>query len=60
MDEYNTDELDTGAGSDEDGVEKTKFPTFKMRDKTVDYNWSLVFFFGSNSEVQEAMRTYVI
>jgi len=58
--EYNSEELDSGSDSDEDGAIQGKFPTFKQPRKMLDYKWEVGTYFGTKLEFQHAMRTYAI
>jgi len=52
--------LNSGSESDDDGVNKAKFPTFKMPDKMKDYKWEVGTYFVSKLVFMEAMRTYAV
>ena len=56
----NSNELDNGVDSDEEGVEKPKYPLFKQPDSMVDYKWEVGTYFASKVEFAEDVRTYVV
>jgi len=58
--EQNSDELDSGVDSDEEGAEKPKYPLFKQHDSMVDYKWEVGTYFASKIEFQDAVRTYSV
>jgi hypothetical protein len=60
LDEVNSDDLNSGSDSDEDGEKRAKFPTFKMPEKMKDYKWEVGTYFVSKLVFMEAMRTYAV
>jgi hypothetical protein len=57
--EYNSEELDSGCDTEDEGP-RVKFPTFKLLDNMRDYKWELGTYFVSKKAFQEAIRTYDI
>ena len=61
VEEYNSDDLDSGCESeDEDEGPRVKFSTFKLLDNMRDYKWDVGTYFVSKKAFQEAIRTYAI
>jgi len=60
VEEYNSDELESGSDSDEDGVENPKLPTFKMPYSMKKFKWEVGTLFMTKSDFQDVVRTYAV
>jgi hypothetical protein len=61
--EYNSDELDSGAETEDEEENigrKHKFPTFKQPENMRDYEWEAGTYFVSKKQFQDVVRTYAV
>jgi len=49
-----------GSDSEDDGIAKNNFPTFKMPPKMTDYKWEVGTYFAMKQDFIDAVRTYAI
>ena len=60
VENYNSEDLESGGDSDESDVEKNKYLVFKLPGKMFDYEWEVGTYFATKDDFQEAVKTYYV
>ncbi|KAI5394083.1 hypothetical protein KIW84_060969 [Lathyrus oleraceus] len=60
IEEYDSDELPHEYGSEDDGILKDDFVTFKLPKRMEDYKWEVGTYFATRDEFKEEIRAYAI